>query len=230
MPAIHVDGRFPIAMLRAGVALPPPGHFSSRSWPSHVSNWNVSFAPYWGAKSGLPIHSIGSAVLVEDHQESLLLTAGHVMDYDQDGYLFGVAGSDNGKLFRPTGHAFKFLPSPETLGGDWDIYDFGGIFLDWESAEQLRANFDFVKAEDIDVSLVPAGTIVALHGFPHCNSESKGDFLSSGAISALSTAISPKQLPSGGYSEEHHIFAHFNRRAGFRLALIDVLRSLIPMA
>jgi hypothetical protein len=170
--------------------------------------------PLWGSNSGAP-EQIGSAVLVEDDHESLLLTAGHVMRFDELGYRFAVGGADQARLFRPTGHAFAFKALPETPGGVRDIYDFGGLFLDQESADSLRANFEFVKPSDIEARPVQESAIAVLHGFPCRRSSVSFDAVINEAMSAVSRVVPSQNLPKGGYSAEHHIFVHFNRRRGW---------------
>lgn len=170
--------------------------------------------PIWGRlhDSSRP-ELLGSGVLIYDGYEHLLLTAGHVMAKFDQGYRMGIWGPEI--LFSPRGLSFKFVATAETRGGTEDIFDFGGLFLDAESAALAKDHKDFLPLDQLSGEQPIEGSLALLFGYPVTRSKSSDSAATNEGLMVRSSVVSSERFPKTCYSERDHIFLDFNRKKGW---------------
>jgi hypothetical protein len=162
--------------------------------------------PIYGADDRGKPYLIGSSLLLKVHDRSFLVTAAHVLDWNQETSIY-VAGRL--KPVRIEGESYR--TSPPATGRNDDLMDFGIIDISGTPPDQW-SRYRFLTPDDLDVDDFPADhTLYGFSGYPVTKNRVYSANIKLSSMACIVIAAPPAQYSHLGLQPASHFLGQFDR-------------------
>jgi hypothetical protein len=183
-----------------------------------------SVCPIFCEKEGERLCQLGSGVLIEFRGYGFLLTAAHVIDELEEGYLL-VPHAD-GEIRSIEGSFSYVKPSGNRSE---DFLDYGYFKLDNEFLAGLKEHFYFVKEHEMGVKKFYADNeLFSFVGYPYRKSNVSGGRASTESFAYGTYHSDQSEYKRLGFPIDANIVTKFNRKNSFNPKVKRVELPVLP--